>query len=55
MTHNQTIRIHTEEALHLLGVVTEEITQGNDPTPTLRAARDHLRIIQALLEGAEDG
>lgn len=55
MTHNEVIGIHTDEALHLLGLVTEEIARGDNPTATLRAVRDHLRIIEALLEGAEDG
>jgi hypothetical protein len=55
MTHNEVIRIHTDEALHLLNVVAEEIARGDNPNPTLKAARDHLRIIEALLEGAEDG
>ena len=55
MTHNEVIQIHTNEALYLLGVVAEEIARGDDPTPTLKTAKDHLRIIEALLEGAEDG
>lgn len=55
MTYNETIQIHINEALHLLGLVAEEIARGDDPSPTLKAARDHLRIIEALLEGAEDG
>lgn len=50
MTRDETIRVHIEEAAHLLASLADSATADLD----IQAARDHLTIASGLLQNPGD-